>query len=245
LNGKVRFEPGGVLPDRRSVFAHQGIPARADVSEKIEVLHGRAEALFSECARPVGVVSELGKREFRAVFAGEGGNAADAVLGRIFPEADHLALYALTMGRRVSDRTDELFAHNDFALALMLDSVASLAAERASEAISEHYGALLHANGCAAPGHRILSYSPGYCGWHVSGQKRLFAFLSPERIGISLNRSHMMSPLKSVSGLLVSGPPPVHLFSPGFSYCPACKDHSCVARLQSLRAAGALGNALS
>ncbi len=243
MKGKVQFELGEILPNRRSVFARQGIPARADVSERIDALYGRAEALFSECARPVGVVSELGKREFRAVFAGEGENAADAVLGRIFPEADHLALYALTMGSRVSDRTDELFARNDFALGLMLDSVASLAADRASEAMAEHYGALLLANGLAAPGHQVLSYSPGYCGWHVSGQKMLFEFLGPGRIGISLNSSHMMSPLKSVSGLVVSGPPPVHLFSPGFSYCPACKDHTCVARMQSLRAAGALGGA--
>lgn len=239
----MQFELGKILPNRRAVLARQGIPAHAHVSERIDALHGRAEALFSECARPVGVVAELGKREFRAVFAGEGGNAADAVLGRIFPEADHLALYALTMGPRVSSRTDELFASNDSALGLMLDSVASLAAERASEAMAEHYGALLLANGPAAPDQQVLSYSPGYCGWHVSGQKKLIEFLAPERIGISLNSSHMMSPLKSVSGLLVSGPPAVHLFSPGFSYCPVCRDHSCVARMKSLLAAGALGGA--
>jgi hypothetical protein len=201
-------------------------------------LHGRAQALFSECARPVGVVSELGEREFRAVFAGEDKNAADAVLGHIFPEADHLALFALTMGPGVSDRIDELLDHDDLALGLMLDSVASLAADRASEAMAEHYSALLLANGLAAPGHQALSYSPGYCGWHVSAQKKLFEFLGPERIGISLNSSHMMSPLKSVSGVLVSGPPAVHLFSPAFSYCPACQDRPCVERMQ--RARGAL-----
>ena len=60
----------------------------------------------------------------------------------------------------------------------------------------------------------VLRYSPGYCGWHVSGQINLFNTLTPEKIGITLGESCLMNPLKSVSGVLVAGPPNIHISTP-------------------------------
>ena len=56
------------------------------------------------------------------------------------------------------------------------------------------------------------------------------------KIGISLNDSCLMSPLKSVSGVLVSGNIDVHVFKAGYSYCPECKNASCVSRMERLMA---------
>ena len=88
--------------------------------------------------------------------------------------------------------------------------------------------------GVAPDDHTVLGYSPGYCGWHISGQRKLFDYLRPDAIGISLNTSCMMNPLKSVSGVLVTAEPDAHRFKPRFSYCPECKDRSCVERMQQL-----------
>ena len=65
----------------------------------------------------------------------------------------------------------------------------------------------------AATGIGVLRYSPGYCGWHISGQRRLFAHLRPERIGITLHDSYLMEPLKSVSGVLIAGAKEIHAFA--------------------------------
>lgn len=49
------------------------------------------------------------------------------------------------------------------------------------------------------------SYSPGYCGWHVSEQKRIFSLI-PERFNdVELTDSCLMLPIKSVSAVIGIG----------------------------------------
>lgn len=45
-------------------------------------------------------------------------------------------------------------------------------------------------------------YSPGYCGWNVSEQHKLFSFLPENFCGISLTETALMKPHKSVSGII-------------------------------------------
>jgi len=49
-------------------------------------------------------------------------------------------------------------------------------------------------------------YSPGYCGWPVSDQHILFSLFPEGFCGIELNGSALMTPLKSVSGVIGIGP---------------------------------------
>jgi hypothetical protein len=48
-------------------------------------------------------------------------------------------------------------------------------------------------------------YSPGYCGWDVSEQKKLFGLLPKKFCGIELTDSCLMRPIKSVSGIIGVG----------------------------------------
>ena len=48
-------------------------------------------------------------------------------------------------------------------------------------------------------------YSPGYCGWHVTQQKFLFSLLPERPCGVRLSESSLMSPIKSVSGVIAVG----------------------------------------
>jgi len=48
-------------------------------------------------------------------------------------------------------------------------------------------------------------YSPGYCNWHVAEQQKLFSFFGESPTGITLNDSSLMSPLKSISGMIGIG----------------------------------------
>ncbi len=233
----IRLGVDDVMPARAAVLAHQGIPPDADVSARILRLHGRAAEEFDRCARPVGIVDEVDPATFATIFGDDGQNADDAVVGFVFPAADRLALYAATIGPEVSERIEALFEDNDFALGSMLDSVASQAADRGGQALAAWYHARLLDAGLLTPDDTVLGYSPGYCGWQITGQRRLFAHLQPERIGISLNPRCMMNPLKSVSGVFVAAEPGVHVFEPRFSYCRECRDRSCIDRVRPLREA--------
>ncbi len=80
----------------------------------------------------------------------------------------------------------------------------------------------------------LLRYSPGYCGWHITGQKKLFEELKPESIGITLNSSYLMQPIKSISGVMISGDKNIHFFENNFSFCADCKTISCKERMKKL-----------
>ena len=48
--------------------------------------------------------------------------------------------------------------------------------------------------------------SPGYCGWHLTGQKTLFRLMGGSPCGISLSDVCLMTPIKSISGIIGIGP---------------------------------------
>lgn len=48
-------------------------------------------------------------------------------------------------------------------------------------------------------------YSPGYCGWPVTQQHALFSLLPDSPCGVHLSESSLMSPIKSVSGIIAVG----------------------------------------
>jgi hypothetical protein len=48
-------------------------------------------------------------------------------------------------------------------------------------------------------------YSPGYCGWDVSEQHKLFRLVPDNFCGIKLTESALMDPVKSISGIIGIG----------------------------------------
>ncbi len=226
-----------LLPERQAVLGEQGIPSGAKVPDQVSTLYDDALEIFKATGQPAGITARVTRVDFDRIFPGTGANDAEAPLAKIYPRAHTLALFALTLGRPVSSKIEGLFAENDFALATMLDSIASLAADRAVERLERDFARELADQGHPAPMHVSLGYSPGYCGWHISGQKRLFDALHPKDIGITLNDSYLMAPLKSISGILVEGPGGIHQFEPNFTFCRTCRTHSCVPRMRPARKA--------
>ena len=234
MNELLEFELKDILPSREDVLLNQGMPLEAEVPERIESLLGEAMKKFEESVVPVGLIRELTAEEFDPIFAGEGENAEDALLARIYPDADNLALFGLTMGEEVSREIEKLFNENEFASGSMLDAAASIAADIASEVMEALFLEDLSSRAVATPDHFVLGYSPGYCGWHITAQRKVFEFLNPGRINITLNESCLMTPLKSLTGLLVSGTGDIHHFEPKFEYCKSCMSHSCQERLRKI-----------
>ena len=181
-----------------------------------------------------GYAVEISIPEFKVVYDGESLNEKRTPLDEIFRKADNLTLFAVTIGENVNKKIEELFKSNEFALGCMLDSVASVGTDEAADIVETHFFDLLSKKGKITPSTKILRYSPGYCGWHVSGQKKLFAFLHPEEIGITLLGSFLMKPLKSISGILVVGNKEIHKFEDDYPFCNQCKIHSCRTRISQL-----------
>ncbi len=233
MRERVAWSVEESVPARDEALALQGIPAGVE-PPRVAALLDEALRHFGETAQPRAIVADLSAEAFAEVYRGEGRNAAETPLARIFPRAVRLALFVATVGGGPGARLRQLFARNEPALAVMLDSVASAAADRLSERLAARLRDRLEGEGQGSA--RVLAYSPGYCGWHVSGQGRLFAALAPEEIGVTLNASFLMEPLKSVSGVLVAGPAEIHRFPPSYTFCAECRDRPCRTRLATLRA---------
>jgi hypothetical protein len=225
-----------ITPRREAVLGQLGIPPVADVPEHIDALYATATQLLAESAAPRAVLADIAIDDFADVFRGEGHNAPRTPVGDIFPRAEHLALFAATLGEATGRAITYGFETRDFALASMLDAAASESADALAELAERRYESLLRERGWMEPDGGVLRYSPGYCGWHVTGQRRLFAHLRPERIGITLTESCLMQPLKSVSGVIVAAATAAHEFAPTYDFCEACETFECRDRLRALRA---------
>ncbi len=237
MSEAIPLAAAGLAPPRDAVLAQLGIPAGTALAGPIEEIYGRAADLLAASLAPAGVLGELSAEEFAAVYAGEGRNAARTPVAAIAAKAEHRALFAVTLGQPLSAAVSRCFAEEDFALAYVLDAMASVAADVAAEAAERWYAAALRRRGWSTPDGAVLRYSPGYCGWDITGQRRLFARLGPEGAGITLTDSCLMQPLKSVSGVLIAGPRAIHRFPPDFDFCERCEERTCRTRLAALAAA--------
>ena len=84
----------------------------------------------------------------------------------------------------------------------MADSLGSIIAEKAADCMELALQKEIGSRGWK----HTNRFSPGYCGWHVSEQQKLFPlFPTPHPCGISLTDSSLMLPIKSVSGVIGLG----------------------------------------
>jgi len=206
----------------RGLEARDGSPAVATVQSIID----RSREVFNDTARPRGLFETVAVTDFDLIYRGRGDNEEDTPLEHVIDDAVSLALFAVTLGDQISERISALLDGGELAEGYLLDQVASFAADELADIAARRF----HADGTRSD-LAVLPYSPGYCGWHVSGQEALFSRLRPDEIGITLNDSCLMHPIKSVSGVLVLAPVAAHEFSPAFPCCTTCTTLNCQDRV--------------
>jgi hypothetical protein len=123
------------------------------------------------------------------------------IVTRHIDHAEMIAIFACTAGAEITRLASEYNKNGHTVHAYIADSMGSIIVERAMDVIQEHLNVVM-----AERGFRITNrYSPGYCGWEVSEQAKLFGLLPDEFCGISLTDSLLMKPIKSVSGIIGIG----------------------------------------
>ena len=125
MRAVVTLEAAGDPPARATVLRSQGIPEGTRVPRRIRDLVSAALDKYSRLSEPRGMLAEISRERFGPVYRGEGNNARRTPLVAIYPRADHLALFAVTLGEGLSREIRRLFDTNEPALASMLDAVAS------------------------------------------------------------------------------------------------------------------------
>jgi hypothetical protein len=234
MKKRIELTVEKATPSVTEVLAAQGMAGRQNIPARITALLDSALEIFKQLAEPKGMLEELPISAFGAIYDGNGQNSPVCPVPAIVARADALAVFAATMGDALMNKSSELFAQGGPALGFMLDAVNSAGAERLGRLMCQKFLELLPEELRRAKRLKAQYYCPGHCGWHLSGQERMFQMLHPEEIGITLKPSWAMFPTKSISGVLVAGEIEIHRFKPDFTFCKVCKEHKCVQRLRLL-----------
>jgi hypothetical protein len=144
-----------------------------------------------------------------------------------------LALGLVTAGAAIEERAAAVGRSGEAARALVLDAAGSAAVEEAADRL----GALI-AGGAAAPddpGTLPCRVSPGYPGWALTDQPRLFRLLPHAALGVTLLPSAMMVPEKSISFAMWLGRTGR---APGAGGCSRCGLARCRFRRPARQSAG-------
>ncbi len=217
-----------IMPEKSEVLNSLGLNSGSDIPDDIQYLREEGMKIYKDLVHPAGLVRSMDKEQFRDFLKDNENYESRIPLQGIIDKADHLILFIFTLGAPLSDKIHKLIREKDYPLGFVLDNIASRSAEKAST-IQEKRFVESHIKN---QDQKALLYSPGYCGWHVSAQKKIFEYLKPEQIGITLNESSLMTPIKSVSGILVAGEPNIHNFKNNYGFCKECATHSCIERMK-------------
>jgi len=223
-----------IVPSEDSVLAAMGVPGDAEQGERVEKLVADALDELRGVACPRAVVASVTADEFSAIYEGEGDNHDPSPLADVFPRAEALVLFVATLGAPVGQRVSELFDEGALALGSTLDAAASEATELAGVHLDRTALRVALESGVADERTRALRYSPGYCGWSLTGQRALFSALDAREIGVTLTDSCLMEPIKSISGVIVLGPRETHEFDDDYPFCADCRTHDCRRRIAEL-----------
>lgn len=114
----------------------------------------------------------------------------------------HFAVFTVTAGVRFQIWMEELNSLYDIVDQYIADCIGSEIAEATADLMQKQL-----AKECQQEGYGITNrYSPGYCGWNIKEQYKLFSLLDEEyACGIRLMQSGLMYPIKSVSGIIGIG----------------------------------------
>ncbi len=113
--------------------------------------------------------------------------------------SDSVALFVATIGWQYQEWLDEVSSSGDILQMFVIDAIGSAIVEAVGDYmeldLQDHIGDLQHTR----------RFNPGYCGWDIREQQKLFSLLPARVCDIELTESSLMHPIKSISGVVGVG----------------------------------------
>jgi hypothetical protein len=127
-------------------------------------------------------------------------NIKKIVYGQI-KKSGSLALFLCTAGEGIGARSRNAMKEGDLLIGYIYDVIGSEIVEAAADLMQNDLEKAMSVSGMKITNR----FSPGYCGWDVAEQHKLFALMNDNFCGIRLTASALMDPMKSVSGFIGIG----------------------------------------
>lgn len=193
---------GTLQLDRQELYRSMGYGTGTpdeELCKMLDQLLTRIKAICQpRCGYKLYQVEAVGERE--VLFGGRKIHTG-TIITPFFRNAEYFALFVATAGSEFDRWLHDLKSGGDIVQEFIVDAIGSEIAEAAARALADQLAERMRVRGMAISN----SYSPGYCGWPVTEQQQLFALLPPSPCGVTLSSSSLMSPIKSVSGVIAVG----------------------------------------
>ncbi len=116
-------------------------------------------------------------------------------------KSDSVAVFLCTAGREIGLRSRRAMNEGDPLKGYIYDIFGSVMVDTAADLMQAELE-----KSVLLEGKKITNrYSPGYCGWDVAEQHKLFQLMPDNYCGIQLTPSALMDPVKSISGIIGIG----------------------------------------
>jgi hypothetical protein len=147
-------------------------------------------------------------------------------LSRTMRGSQEIVCFVGTIGRGIEKEIKKLVNKKRLAEAYVLDAMGSVLVEDLVDQFQSHLDQHYQTHNKTVG----LRFSPGYCDWPVTEQKKLFDLLEPQKAGVELTDSCLMQPRKSISGVFGLYPCETGQEWGDYNPCWECKKLDCTAR---------------
>lgn len=141
--------------------------------------------------------------------------------------SEQVVLFLCTIGKQMEEWSRELQLQEDPVMSVFVDCIASVVAEGLAGLVHDRIRYTYLEQRLSVTNR----FSPGYCNWNVAEQHKLFSFFANDQLGITLTESGMMTPLKSISGIIGVG----NRVKYRDYLCDTCRMSNCIYRQQMMR----------
>lgn len=123
------------------------------------------------------------------------------IVQQMLRHSTQFAFFLVTVGPEPEKLARDLLERGEYLEAYIADLVASALVDSVAACVHEDIR-----REAEKEGDKVTNrYSPGYCSWDVAEQQKLFLLFPENTCGISLSESSLMSPVKSISGIIGRG----------------------------------------
>ncbi|MBL7178942.1 MAG: vitamin B12 dependent-methionine synthase activation domain-containing protein [Pseudomonadota bacterium] len=162
-----------------------------------------------------------------SIFLKEGQRLTSPKLSKTMKSCKEMVCYIVTVGDGVERKVQQLMDENHLAEAYILDAMASVATENMVTTFHQQMMAGYEIEGRGV----TLCFSPGYCDWPITDQRKLFGLFDSNQITVQLTDSCFMQPRKSISGVFGVTPFDFKQRSPqAYNPCLDCNKKNCFAK---------------
>ncbi len=194
---------------------------------KIEKL----EAVFDELIDPSLYHQNLGVDSVKkgAVHLEEGPEFKSPKLSKTLKGCESIVCYIATLGDDIEEEIKRLLNEKCLAEAYILDAMASVAVDNMVATFHQRMK-----NKYENQSKQVtLCFSPGYCDWPITDQKKLFSMFDSNELDIELTDSCFMQPRKSISGVFGITPFNPNQSTHPYNPCLECNRRDCSERRNS------------